>query len=156
MTLETLIQDVPSVQDAHAIADRLVGAFPSIEAVLLCGSVARGDADNWSDIDLVVIGSDTELTASQLRQELPEWNDRVSLIYYPMSSFQKLYQESTLFVAHLKRERVVLYDRLNLLTNLLKDSSQRTVDIAEEIRAHRAKLAPYTDPQPFNNNFLFV
>ena len=61
MTLETPIQEVPSVQDARKIADRLAGAFPAIETVLLCGSVARGDADNWSDIDLVVIGSETEL-----------------------------------------------------------------------------------------------
>ncbi len=83
MRLETPVQEVPSVQDARKIADLLVGAFPSIEAVLLCGSVARGDADNWSDIDLVLIGSDTELTASQLRQELPAWNDRVSNVLLP-------------------------------------------------------------------------
>lgn len=145
----------PTVQDAQAIADRLVQSFPSIDAVLLCGSVARGDADEWSDIDLVVIGSDADLTPEHLRGALSARNDRISLIYYPTSGFQKLYREGALFIAHLKKEGVVLYDRLNLLKGIMHQPFTPVVDVGQEIRAHRAKLAPYTDPRRFNNNFLF-
>ena len=145
----------PTIQDAQAITDGLVHSFSSIDGVLLCGSVARRDADEWSDIDLVVIGSDPKLTAQRLQEELSDRKDRVSLIYYPTPGFQQLYQEGALFIAHLKKEGMVLYDRLNLLKTVLDQPFAPIVNIAEEIRVHRAKLAPYTDPRRFNNNFLF-
>lgn len=145
----------PTVQDAQAIADRLVRSVPSIDAVILCGSVARGEADKWSDIDLVVVGSDVDLTPAHLRRVLSDWNDRVSPIYFTTPQFRKLYRKRALFIAHLKKEGVVLYDRLDLLKSILDHPFTPVVDVRQEIKAHRAKLAPYTDPRPFNNNFLF-
>jgi hypothetical protein len=50
---------------------------------------------------------------------------------------------------------VVLYNRLNLLEIILNQPLTPVVDVGEEIKAHRAKLAPYMDPRRFNNNFLF-
>jgi predicted nucleotidyltransferase len=50
-------------------------------------SVARGEADEWSDIDLVVIGSDANITPEILRGDLSDWGDRVSAIYCPTSGF---------------------------------------------------------------------
>jgi predicted nucleotidyltransferase len=148
-------RETPTIRHAQEIADQLVKAFPTIDAVLLCGSVARGDADQWSDIDLVVLGSDPELTPGDLREALSEQDERLSLIYYPTTTFEKFYQERALFIAHLKKEGIPLYDRLNLLNSLLSQPFTPIVDVAEEIKAHKAKLAPYTDPRRFNNNFLF-
>jgi predicted nucleotidyltransferase len=145
----------PTVEGARAITDRLVQSFPSVDAVLLCGSVARHDANEWSDVDLIVIGSDAELKVQQLREALPEPKDRVSLIYYPTTGFQELCHDRALFIAHLKKEGVVLYDRLNLLATIMNQSFTPFVNINEELAAHRARLAPYTDPRRFNNNFLF-
>ena len=145
----------PTVQDAQAIADRLVQVFPSIDAVLLCGSVARGDADQWSDIDMVVIGSDAEITAQQLREALSDRQNRVSLIYHSTSSFQEHHREGALFMAHLKKEGFALYDRLNLLRAIQDQPLAPIENISEEIAAQQAKLAPYRDSRRFNNNFLF-
>ncbi len=146
---------VPTVLDAQEIARLLIKKFPGIDAVLLGGSVARGDANEWSDIDLVVTGSDPDLTPGRLKQALPERNERVSLLYYPTSLFRKLYDERALFIAHLRMEGLALYDRLGLLKKVLDEPYVPVVDVAGEIKAHRAKLAPYTDPRRFNNNFLF-
>lgn len=148
-------REAPTIQDAEEIARLLVKTFPGIDAVLLCGSVARGDADEWSDIDLVITGSDPNLTLARLRKALSERDDRISLIYYPTPVFQKLYNERALFIAHLKKEGVALYDRLNLLKTLLSRPFVPVVDVAKEVKAYRAKLAPYKDPRRFNNNFLF-
>lgn len=145
----------PTVENAEQISRRLVEKFPAVDAVLLFGSVARGDANEWSDIDLVIIGSDPELRPSQLRHALAERNEHLSLIYYPTPLFQKLYDERTSFIAHLRKEGVSLYDRRDLLKTLLTRPFEPVRDIAAEIKAHRAKLAPYTDPRRFNNNFLF-
>jgi len=146
---------VPNIEDAQNIADLLVKDFPSLDGILLCGSVARGDANQWSDIDLVVIGSDTELTPSDLRKALAEQNERLSLIYYPTATFQKLYRERALFIAHLKKEGIALYDRLHILETILNEPFTPAVNVIEELKAYRAKLAPYDDARRFNNNFLF-
>ena len=148
-------REAPTIQDAQEITRLLVKAFPGIDAVLLCGSVARGDANEWSDIDLVITASDPDLTPEHLRQALSERDERVSLIYYPTSLFRKLYDERALFIAHLKKEGIALYDPLDLLKTMLSRPFVPAVNVAEEIKAHRAKLAPYEDPRRFNNNFLF-
>jgi len=122
---------------------------------VLCGSVARGDADEWSDIDLIVIGSDRDLAASRMREALGDMSNRLSLIYYPAEAFEEQYRERTLFIAHLQKEGVILYDRSGKLKSMLGKPFAPVVDIKEGLRAHRARLAPYSDPRRFNNNFLF-
>ena len=148
-------RETPTLRDAQELASLLVKRYPGIDAVLLFGSVARGDANEWSDIDLMVTSSDPNLTPEQLQQVLSERDEKVSLVYYPTSGFRKLYDERALFIAHLKKEGVVLYDRLDLLKTVLTRPFVPVVDVAEGVKAHRARLAPYTDPRRFNNNFLF-
>jgi predicted nucleotidyltransferase len=146
---------VPTVQDAQEMANLLVKTFPGIDAILLCGSVARGDANEWSDVDLVVTSSDPNLTPQLLQQTLSKPDQRISLIYYRTSVFRELYDGGALFIAHIKNEGTVLFDRLGILKMLLAQPFVPAVDVVEEIKAHRTKLAPYTDPRRFNNNFLF-
>jgi hypothetical protein len=132
----------------------LVETFPAIEAVLLFGSVARGDANPWSDIDLLVTSSDLKLTVAKFRTAISERN-HVSLIYYRTPSFETLYQRRPLFVAHLKKEGMVLYDPLGVLSRMLKSPDPSKTDIAEEIKIYLAKLTPYRYSKRYNNNFLF-
>jgi len=146
---------VPTVKDAQQMANLLLKAFPEIDAILLCGSVARGDANEWSDVDLIVTSSEPNLTPQLLQKALSKRKERISLIYFPTSVFQKLYDDRALFIAHLKMEGIILFDRLEILKRLLTQPFAPSIDVAEEIRAHRAKLAPYADPRRFNNNFLF-
>ena len=144
----------PKTRDARAISDKLVQSFPPIEGVILCGSVARADADEWSDIDLVLIGSDRDLTAGRMREALGDLSNRVSLIYYSDEAFEEQYQGRTLFIKHLQKEGVILYDRSGKLKTML-GKPLPFVDISEGLRAHRARLALYSDARRFNNNFLF-
>ncbi len=146
----------PTVQDAQRIANRLVKSFSEIDAVLLFGSVARGDANRWSDIDLLVTGSEASLTAARIRKALSRSRaGRVSLVYYPTKAFRKHYRERALFIAHLKREGVVLFDRLNLLRAMMSKPFAPIVDVSDGINAQLKKLSAYSDPKRFNNNFLF-
>jgi predicted nucleotidyltransferase len=144
----------PTIRDATDLTAVLVEAFPAIEAVLLCGSVARGDANPWSDIDLLVTSSDLKLTLAELRKAISERN-HVSLIYYRTPSFETLYRRRPLFIAHLKKEGVVLFDPLGVLIRMLESPSLAKADIAEEIKIYLAKLTPYRYPKRYNNNFLF-
>jgi predicted nucleotidyltransferase len=144
----------PTVRDAEDLTYLLAEMFPAIEAVLLFGSVARGDANPWSDIDLLVTSSDLKLTVAELRTAISERN-HVSLIYYRTPSFETLYRRHPLFVAHLKKEGVVLFDPLGVLSRMLESPNLAKADIAEEIKIYLAKLTPYRYPKRYNNNFLF-
>jgi predicted nucleotidyltransferase len=144
----------PTIRDAKDLTALLVETFPAIEAVLLCGSVARGDANPWSDIDLLVTSSDLKLTVGELRKAISERN-HVSLIYYRTPSFETLYRRRPLFIAHLKKEGVVLFDPLGVLSRMLESSNLTKADIAEEIKIYLAKLTPYRYLRRYNNNFLF-
>ena len=111
----------PTVDDAQVAADRLVSSYPCIDSVLLCGSIARGEANAWSDIDLVVTGSSGELTPEDLRKLAADLQDRISIIYYTTAEFRALIRGGALFMAHLKKERLPLFDRIgihNALANL--------------------------------------
>jgi len=144
----------PTVRDAKELASQLVGALPAIEAVLLCGSVARGDANPWSDVDLLVTSSDPKLKVAELRKAIPE-HDNVSLIYYLTRSFTASWQRHPLFTAHLKKEGVVLFDPAGVLSRMFDTPALTRADLAEEVRQYRAKLAPFRDAKRYNNNFLF-
>ena len=71
----------PTKHDAEELARVLVEKFPAIDSVLLCGSVARGDANQWSDIDLMITTSNPKLARAHLRETLGDRTDRVSLIF---------------------------------------------------------------------------
>lgn len=144
----------PTIRKAKELTALLVGAFPAIEAVLLCGSVARGDANPWSDIDLVVTSSDPTLTVAELRKVISERN-HVSLIYYRTPSFETLHQRQPSFIAHLRKEGMVLFDPKGIMRRVLDSFAVTKADVAKELKMHRAKLAPYRHPERYNNNFLF-
>lgn len=144
----------PTIRDAKDLTALLVKVFPAIEAVLLFGSVARGDANPWSDIDLLVTSSDPKLSVADLRKVISERN-LASLTYYPTASFETLYRRRPSFIAHLKKEGVVLFDPAGVLNRMLDGPIITRADLAEEIKICRAKLAPYRYPKRYNNNFLF-
>lgn len=145
----------PTVRDANRIASLLVAKFPNLEAIFLCGSVARGDADEWSDIDLVVVASEPDTILASLWEVLKGQEDRISLIYYPMSLFLEKCRTGDLFIAHLGKEGIALFDPRSLLQKVSPQVLPEQVDVSVEINAYLAKLAPYRDSRRFNNNFLF-
>jgi predicted nucleotidyltransferase len=150
--METALH-TPTIQDAREIAAGLTSAFPTVEAVLLFGSVARGDANPWSDIDLLIITSDSDLSVAALRKVISERN-HASLVLYRTPSFEALYRQRPSFIAHLKKEGVVLLDRSGILARMKERTVMTKAAAAEEIKTYRAKLAPYRYPKRYNNNFL--
>jgi predicted nucleotidyltransferase len=149
-----IARPTPTIRDAEELTSQLINAFPAIEAVLLCGSVARGDADPWSDIDLIVTSSDAKLTAADLRKTISERAD-VSLLYYTTPVFAASWQRDPLFTAHLKKEGLVLFDAAGVLKRMLATPGLTQADLSGQLQQYRARLAPYRHPRRYNNNFLF-
>jgi predicted nucleotidyltransferase len=152
-----MVDESPSTV-ARAITAHLTRSVPEVEGVCLFGSVARGDDNSESDIDLLVVGRDPELTPSTLLRAFParlKTRD-LSLIYYSLDRLDSLHAQSAAFFSHIQREGKVLYDRNGLLTRFLEQNLDEYRDLGQEVRLELERLEPYSDLRRFNGNFLFV
>jgi Polymerase beta, Nucleotidyltransferase len=126
-------------------------------AVVLMGSVARGDAIPSSDIDILAITSSgarpTELL-SAVKESCPA--DRLSLVAESQAHFASLCEQGALFALHVRTEGRTLFERDRWLLNQLT----RTRDIQPNpeltFRWAEAELRHYEHLERFNGIFLFV
>ena len=96
---------------AEAMADRIASQV-NPERILLFGSVARGDARETSDVDLIVV-EESDLTFKQrmnfLYSEIERHED-VDMFWYTPRELEKMQPQSS-FVRRALEEAVVLYER---------------------------------------------
>ena len=140
---------------AERIAARL-GKREDIDAVLLYGSVARGDAGPDSDIDLLVIGDDAGQTIAELRRWIADLDaeHRAGIAFHTRTSFAALVEEGSRFLVHLRREGNVLLDRTGQLQAFLA-SPWQPVSVDREIAVELDRLSSYDRPEVFGERFLF-
>jgi predicted nucleotidyltransferase len=95
--------------------------LPYVHAAALYGSVARGDVEVHSDIDLLMICDSGRKTALLpiAEQSLSAKFARLSLALYSPAELKFLESARSLFLLHLKLESIVLFDQKGLLTSLL-------------------------------------
>jgi predicted nucleotidyltransferase len=88
-------------------------AIPELECALLYGSAARGDFEEHSDIDLLVLSgtSRKQRVAEALNASLMRFGSKVSVTIYTHRELKFLGNAQSLFLLHLKRESLVLFDR---------------------------------------------
>jgi predicted nucleotidyltransferase len=96
----------------NAIVDALRVYAP--ESIHLFGSWARGEADELSDVDLVVI-KNTKLPFFERLAEaarlLPPEAGGVDLLIYTAEEFQTMLQEGNAFVEMIAEEGILVYGR---------------------------------------------
>ena len=147
----------PLERRAEKIA-RYFASLPDVEGVCLFGSIARGETDRWSDIDLLVVGQDPDLSPTKLRRALPDdmQRERLSLLYYPRPELEELFESGASFIDHLRHEGKILYDESGVLRRVFRDDFDANPNIGAELAAERARLDVYGDLGMFRGNFLFV
>lgn len=106
-----------------------------IEAAALFGSQVRGDTDELSDKDILLIGQDVHRQACQ--DELQSFGYSAS--FYSWNQFEELVREKSLFVQHLKQESKLLRDRNDRLFSLLR-SYTPAADYSQRLAANRSLL----------------
>jgi predicted nucleotidyltransferase len=147
-----------SVRDRAELIARYLAAVPGVDGVCLFGSTARGDTDPGSDVDLIVVGTNPNLSPSKLLRTLPEHlrGERLSLIYYPHEELEELFRSGVSFIDHLRHEGEILYDKSGVLSRVLSDEFELNLNVDEEVQAELARLDVYSDLKMFKGNFLFV
>jgi predicted nucleotidyltransferase len=142
-------------RDQAEAASRALAAVPGVTSVVIFGSVARGQATENSDIDLIVLGTDDHLTPSALRRSLPAALQAapISLSYHTANSLEQYLRRWSRFAVHLRREGRILYDPNGELRRLL--SVDIPVSTMQELRAQRRHLANYQHVERFGGRLLF-
>jgi predicted nucleotidyltransferase len=132
-------------------------SLPAVEGVCLFGSIARGEPDEWSDIDLLVVGHDDDLRPTTLLRTLPGHlrGERVSLVCYSKAELQELFDAGSSFVDHIRHEGRVLYDRSGFLGQIVRGAFAPRLNVDEELAAELARLEMYDDLSLFKGNFSF-
>lgn len=109
-----------------------------IEAICLFGSVARGDQDEKSDIDLLFIvddksGEDLLQFKRQLIARLGVPDDWISL--YNQSMIDKMASNGSYFLWHIKLEAKIVYSKTGFLERVLRDLRQH-VNAADHLHEY--------------------
>lgn len=142
-------------RDQAKAASEALAAVPGIEGVCVFGSVARGQADVGSDIDLLVVGTDERFSPSILRSRLPTELQvaRISLTYHTTESLDRYLHRWSRFGAHLRQEGWILHDARGELRRAL--AADIPVSTTEELAVQRRRLANYVHLERFGGRFLF-
>jgi predicted nucleotidyltransferase len=100
------------IHDLDTLKRRLAPYLGRARKVIVFGSVARGDADDWSDLDLVIIADTTRPFLERYRdfEGLYEVWPRLDLLIYTPAELAQMQAEGRPFIAHVLGEGVVIHE----------------------------------------------
>ena len=83
------------------------------EKIILFGSLARGEWDEWSDVDVIVVYDSDKPFLDRLKELYMSWNipKAVDIIAYTPSEFNEMIKTS-FFVQKVVSEGEFLYERV--------------------------------------------
>ncbi len=112
----TGLQETPSPKPSNGTSkvDRVVDSLMAYEPekIILLGSVARGDADEFSDIDLIIVKK-TETRFIQRQVDATNMVPRdisVDIFVYTPEEFQNMIDDDNPFIERALAEGIVLYE----------------------------------------------
>ena len=136
---------------------RSLSRYDDVFAISLLGSVARGNADEASDVDILVI-SEAGVRQSRLLRRLPPplRQESLSLLSYSTDRWMEDVARGSLFLHHLRLEGRILYDSKGLLESGLEAIAARPPDVVGEIHMQLRRLRLYDDLDRLNGQHLFA
>jgi predicted nucleotidyltransferase len=155
---DTVIREVDPVCQRLEIADGLASVLRAADsdgAAILFGSSARGDATEDSDLDLLVISTHRDAIDAARTISRQVRLVKVSLLTHTWSSFGRLRDEDWLFVRHLSKEAVVLWDPHREFTRRCEVPYPGAQAVTDEIRRHGRAMAHLSDIERYGTDFLF-
>jgi predicted nucleotidyltransferase len=138
-------------------AGRTLAGHDDVAALRLVGSVARGDARDDSDIDLLVVATQP-LSRSTLVQRLPAVlrTENWAFLVHTETAWLREAQAGSLFLEHVRLEGETLYDPDGVIERGLDALSRRGPDPDVELRRRLGQLRLYRDPARLNGQHLFA
>ena len=82
--------------------------------IILFGSLARGEEEEWGDIDLIVIANDKRRFMTRQREAallLADIEEDIDIFIYTPQEWQKMNEHYNPFTASIQRHHQVIYER---------------------------------------------
>ena len=121
--METLTRSkIPTLEDIREVLTPALEESAALRAIVF-GSHARGEAQEFSDLDLVIV-ADTErgfvsrFKDFQTVQDAWDWS--MDLIVYTPAEYEKMRAQGSYFIELLETEGVVIYERWGLRAALYR------------------------------------
>lgn len=92
-----------------AVVRRIVEGYGPVEKILLFGSAARGEQDEASDLDLIIIKHTTERFLRRLLA-VPDLPVAADVFVYTPEEFAEMQAQENPFVLTALRDAIVLYE----------------------------------------------
>jgi predicted nucleotidyltransferase len=102
----------PVILDFETLAQRLRPHVERARRAIVFGSVARGDADADSDLDLVIIADTSRPFFERFRDFAGVWDvwPRLDLLIYTPAEFQQMQAEGNPFIEQVLAEGRVIHE----------------------------------------------
>lgn len=100
------------IQDLGELRRRLAPHLERARKAIVFGSVARGEADEWSDLDLVIV-TDTDRPFFERHKDFAGvWEvwPQLDLLIYTPAEFERMRAEGRPFIEHILGEGVVVHE----------------------------------------------
>ena len=141
---------------ATTIAARL-SSIPGVRGVAVFGSVARGTAQDSSDIDLLVLRDGTAPPRRELVARLPKsLRSRLGLRCYDERELSKAMSLETPFGIDLRQEARILVDPDKRLRELFSAKPTRPLLVHAEVELEVARLDVFANLDVFRDHYLYV
>lgn len=100
---------LPLRDTLREVVERIVNGYGPVEKILLFGSAARGEQDEASDLDLIVIKHTTDRFVRRLLS-VPPLPVAADVFVYTPEEFATMQEQENPFVLNALRDAIVLYD----------------------------------------------
>jgi predicted nucleotidyltransferase len=102
----------PVILDFEALARRLRPHVAHARRAIVFGSVARGEADAGSDLDLVIVAETSRPFFERFRDFAGLWDvwPRLDLLIYTPAEFQQMQAEDNPFIEQVLAEGRVIHE----------------------------------------------
>ena len=100
------------IQDLDELRRRLAPHLIKARKAIVFGSVARGEADEWSDLDLVIIADTPRPFFDRFKDFTGIWDvwPQLDLLIYTPAEFERMRAEGRPFIEHILAEGVVVHE----------------------------------------------
>jgi len=100
------------IHDLSVLKARLAPHLRGARTAIVFGSVARGEADEWSDLDLVIVADIRRPFLERYRdfEGIYEVWPRLDLLIYTPEEWSRMRAEGRAFIQHVLDEGTVVYE----------------------------------------------
>ena len=100
------------IQDLDELRRRLAPHLIKARKAIVFGSVARGEADEWSDLDLVIVADTDRAFLDRFRDFVGIYDvwPRLDLLVYTPEELERMRAEGRPFIEHVLAEGVVIHE----------------------------------------------